>query len=60
MSFLLQHSELNDLHDKVAAGVRLSDDDALRLFESKDLNAWVRWWISPARARWCRRRMGSQ
>ena len=39
MSFLIQHSELRDLHEKVAAGVRLSDDDALRLFESKDLNA---------------------
>ncbi len=39
MSFLLQHSTLRDLYEKVAAGVRLSDDDALRLFESKDINA---------------------
>jgi aminodeoxyfutalosine synthase len=39
MNFLAQKSELRDLHDKVAAGERISDDDALRLFESKDLNA---------------------
>ena len=39
MSFFLQHSGLRDLHEKVAAGRRISEDDALRLFESKDLNA---------------------
>ena len=39
MTFLFQHSELRDLHDKVVAGERLSDADALRLFESKDINA---------------------
>lgn len=39
MNFLVQKSELRDLYDKVAAGQRISDDDALRLFESKDLNA---------------------
>jgi aminodeoxyfutalosine synthase len=39
MNFLLQHSPLRDLHDKVAAGERISDADALRLFESKDINA---------------------
>lgn len=39
MNFLVQHSELRDLHDKVAAGERISEADALRLFESKDLNA---------------------
>jgi aminodeoxyfutalosine synthase len=38
MNFLVQHSELRDLHDKVAAGERISEADALRLLESKDLN----------------------
>src|SRR6266567_2628856 len=39
MNFLLQRSELRDLYDKVIAGERISEADALRLFESKDLNA---------------------
>jgi aminodeoxyfutalosine synthase len=39
MSWILQKSELRDLHAKVADGVRMTDDDALRLFESRDLNA---------------------
>jgi aminodeoxyfutalosine synthase len=39
MNFLMQHSGLRDLYDKVAAGERISEADALRLFESKDLNA---------------------
>ncbi len=39
MSFLLQRSELRDLYEKVVAGTRLSEADALRLFESKDINA---------------------
>src|SRR5580692_8096146 len=39
MNFLIQRSPLRDLHDKVAAGERISEDDALRLFESKDINA---------------------
>src|SRR5579885_201109 len=39
MNFFIQRSELRDLYDKVAAGERISDADALRLFESKDLNA---------------------
>ena len=39
MSFAIQHSDLRDLYDKVVAGERLSDADALRLFESKDINA---------------------
>ncbi len=38
MQFFVQHSELRDLYDKVAAGQRVSEADALRLFESKDLN----------------------
>ncbi len=39
MNFFVQRSELRDLYDKVAADERISDADALRLFESKDLNA---------------------
>src|ERR1051326_790266 len=39
MNFVLQKSDLRDLYDKVVAGQRLSDEDALRLFQSKDLNA---------------------
>ncbi len=39
MNFFIQRSELRDLYDKVVAGERISDADALRLFESKDLNA---------------------
>ena len=39
MDFFIQRSELRDIYDKVAAGERISDADALRLFESKDLNA---------------------
>jgi aminodeoxyfutalosine synthase len=36
--FFVQHSDLRDLYDKVAAGQRISEADALRLFESPDLN----------------------
>jgi len=39
MNFFVQRSELRDLYDKVAAGERISEADALQLFESKDLNA---------------------
>src|SRR5688500_7197143 len=39
MNLLIQQSPLRDIHEKVAAGERLSDADALRCFESKDLNA---------------------
>ena len=39
MSYFVQRSELRDLYEKVAAGERISEADALRLFESKDLNA---------------------
>ena len=38
MHFFVQRSDLRDLYDKVAAGERLAEADALRLFESKDLN----------------------
>src|SRR6266478_933582 len=36
--FFVQSTELRDLYDKVAAGERISESDALRLFESRDLN----------------------
>src|SRR5438477_8220512 len=39
VNFFVQRGELRDLYDKVAAGERISEADALRLFESKDLNA---------------------
>jgi aminodeoxyfutalosine synthase len=39
MNFFIERSELRDIYDKVVAGERISDADALRLFESKDLNA---------------------
>jgi aminodeoxyfutalosine synthase len=39
VNFFVQRSDLRDLYDKVAAGERISEADALRLFESKDLNA---------------------
>jgi aminodeoxyfutalosine synthase len=39
MHFFVQRSELRDIYDKVAAGQRISEAEALRLFESKDINA---------------------
>ncbi|HPC61588.1 MAG TPA: aminofutalosine synthase MqnE [Verrucomicrobiota bacterium] len=39
MHYFVQRSDLRDLYEKTAAGERLSDADALRLFESRDLNA---------------------
>lgn len=39
MTFAIKHSELRDLYDKVVAGERFTDGEALRLFRSKDLNA---------------------
>jgi aminodeoxyfutalosine synthase len=39
MNFFVQRSELRGIYDKVVAGERISEADALRLFESKDLNA---------------------
>jgi len=38
-SFLLDRSELRDLAAKVEAGQRLDESEALRLFETRDLNA---------------------
>ena len=39
MSFLIRKSELRDIHEKVAEDIRISDEDALRLLTSKDVNA---------------------
>ena len=39
MNFFVQHSDLRDIYDKVVASERISEADAMRLFESKDLNA---------------------
>jgi aminodeoxyfutalosine synthase len=39
VNFFVQRSDLRDIYDKVVASERISDADALRLFESKDLNA---------------------
>src|SRR5689334_2901247 len=39
MSFSIERSELSDIYKKVAAGTRISEADALRLFQTKDLNA---------------------
>ncbi len=39
VNFALKKSSLFDLYEKVAANERISDADALRLIETKDLNA---------------------
>jgi aminodeoxyfutalosine synthase len=39
VNFFIQRSELRDIYEKVVAGERITEADALRLFESKDLNA---------------------
>jgi aminodeoxyfutalosine synthase len=39
MNFLIKQSGLTDIWEKVSAGQRIDEADALRLFESKDLNA---------------------
>lgn len=39
MNFFVQKSDLRDIYDKVVAGERVTEADALRLFESRDLNA---------------------
>jgi len=38
VQYFVQRSGLRDLYEKVAAGTRISEAEALRLFESKDLN----------------------
>jgi len=37
LKYRLEHSPIKDLYEKVEAGTRLSDADALRLFETTDL-----------------------
>jgi aminodeoxyfutalosine synthase len=39
MNFFARHSTLADIHQKVEAGVRISEEEALRLFHTRDLNA---------------------
>ncbi len=39
MHFSVRHSQFKDLYDKVSSGQRISESDAMRLFESRDLNA---------------------
>jgi aminodeoxyfutalosine synthase len=39
MNWTIEHSELRDLYERVRQGERLSEADALRLFQTKDLNA---------------------
>ncbi len=39
MNFFIRRSELRDIYEKVVAGGRISEAEALRLFETKDLNA---------------------
>ncbi|HZL12756.1 MAG TPA: aminofutalosine synthase MqnE [Verrucomicrobiae bacterium] len=39
MNFFIKQSELRDIYDKVVGDERISEADALRLFETKDLNA---------------------
>ena len=39
MNLAIRQSELRDLYEKVAAEERINEADALRLFESKDVNA---------------------
>ncbi|MDB6130875.1 MAG: putative menaquinone biosynthesis protein family [Verrucomicrobiales bacterium] len=38
MNLALKQSGLADIHDKIVAGQRITDLDAMRLFQSKDLN----------------------
>ena len=39
MNLAIQHSDLRVIYDKVAASERINESDALRLFQSKDINA---------------------
>lgn len=38
MRRMLDENKLNDIHDKVAGSVRLNEEDALRLYQVRDLN----------------------
>ncbi len=39
MNWIIKHSKLRDIYEKVEAGTRINESDALRLFQSQDLNA---------------------
>lgn len=39
MNLAIRHSPLRDIYEKVAAAERITEEDAARLFESKDINA---------------------
>jgi aminodeoxyfutalosine synthase len=39
MNLAIRHSDLRDIYDKVVASDRITEEEALRLFQSKDLNA---------------------
>jgi len=39
MNFFLERGPFRDIYKKIASGERISDSDALRLFESHDLNS---------------------
>lgn len=39
MNLAIKHSSVRDIYDKVVEGERISEADALRLFECKDINA---------------------
>ncbi len=39
VNFVLHRSEIRDLAEKIAAGIRLDEADALHLFKTRDLNA---------------------
>ena len=39
MQYFVQHSELRNLYEKVAAGERISEEEAEQLFGTRDLNA---------------------
>jgi aminodeoxyfutalosine synthase len=39
MNTIITHSEVVDIYEKVVAGSRIDENDALRLFQTKDINA---------------------
>ncbi len=55
MNYFLQRSELADLYEKVAAGSRITNEDALRLFKCNDLHA-----LGAIAALVCRRKNGGR
>jgi aminodeoxyfutalosine synthase len=55
MNFTLQRGGLVDIHDKVAAGQRITEAEALHLFENKDLNA-----VGAIADLACRRKVGQR